>query len=59
MEQCYICGPSQVQFEDLANAIIIQAADDYRKANPPSPTKNPNAKAFGFSHFTSSLFTVT
>ena len=32
MEQYYICDPSQVQLEDLANAIIIQAADDYRKA---------------------------
>lgn len=41
MEQCYICGPSQVQFEDLANAIIIQAADDYRKARK-KLYKNPD-----------------
>ena len=30
-----------------------------RRANPPSPTKNPNAKAFGFLLFTYYLFTVT
>ena len=28
-------------------------------SNPPSPTKNPNAKAFGFLLFTSYLFTIT
>ncbi len=30
-----------------------------RRANPLSPTKNPNAKAFGFLLFTSYRFTLT
>ena len=30
-----------------------------RRANPPSSTKNPNAKAFGFLLFTFYLFTIT
>ena len=33
--------------------------DDFGGSNPPAPTKNPNAKAFGFLLFTYYLFTFT